>query len=536
MVFEKHNGPGLCCQQRVKKTHNSKNTQKPECTSLFLDFPYHFSYCYTIGRGGCMKTKTDIVHWLDHNEGMFTELADAIWRTPEVAWEEFESSKMQADLLEEQGFSIRWDLGGLSTAFVAEWGTGSPVIGVLGEYDALAGLSQKLQPEQEPLTEGAPGHGCGHNLLGTGGVAAAVAVKQWLKESGTPGTIRYYGCPAEEQLSGKTFMARSGAFDDLDAALNFHPDKLNYPGKGSAVGVYDLVFRFRGRTAHAGGSPHLGRSALDAVELMNVGANFLREHVTEKVRIHYVITDGGKVPNIVPETAEVWYFVRAHEREELESVVRRLEKIAEGAALMTETTFTREFRGACSNVLNNHVLADAQYENMRIIGPIEFSQEEIDYAAQVNSAFPDKDTGKVFHHFRVPSDQRDRVESLREQPLIGENFPGWDEDHIGTGSTDVGDVSWITPLSMLRTACYATAAPAHSWAAVATAGMSIGHKGMMHAAKIMAATAYDLYTDRELLAAARAEHAKQTEGRPYRCPIPEDVPAPRVANPARGVD
>lgn len=483
-----------------------------------------------------MKTKADLVAWLDRNAAPFTELADSIWKTPEVAWHEFASSKLQADLLEEHGFRIRWDSGGVTTAFVAEWGEGSPIVGVLGEYDALSGLSQKLQPEQEPLVDGAPGHGCGHNLLGTGGVATAVAVRHWLEESGTPGTIRYYGCPAEEQLSGKTFMARDGAFDDLDAALNFHPDKLNHPSKGSAVGVYDLVFRFHGRTAHAGGSPHLGRSALDAVELMNVGANYLREHVREKVRIHYVITDGGRLPNVVPETAEVWYFVRAHERDELDSVVDRLGKIAEGAALMTETSYTRTFRGACSNVLNNHVLADAQYENLQEIGPIEFTQEEVDYAARVNSAFPEEDAREVFDSFRIPSEWRDRVDGVRGAPLVGANYPAWDEDHIGTGSTDVGDVSWIAPLSMLRTACFATAAPGHSWAIVATAGTSIGHKGMMHAAKTMAATAYDLYTCPDLLTAARAEHARATEGRPYRCPIPDEVPAPRVANPVRGVE
>ena len=364
-----------------------------------------------------MKTKADLVAWLDRNAAPFIELADAIWQTPEAAWHEFESSKLQADLLEKHGFRIRWDTGGISTAFVAEWGEGGPIVGVLGEYDALAGLSQKLQPEQEPIVDGAPGHGCGHNLLGTGGVATAVAVRHWLEESGTSGTIRYYGCPAEEQLSGKTFMARDGAFDDLDAAL------------------------------------------------------------------------------------------------------------------MTETSYTRTFRGACSNVLNNHVLADAQYENLKAIGPIEFTQEEVDYAARVNSAFPEEDARAVFDSFRIPPEWRERVDGVRGAPLIGGNYPAWDEDHIGTGSTDVGDVSWIAPLSMLRTACFATAAPGHSWAIVATAGMSIGHKGMMHAAKTMAATAYDLYTKPDLLAEARAAHASATKRSPYRCPIPDEVSAPRVANP-----
>ena len=299
-----------------------------------------------------MRTKQDVIRWLDTHEGRFTAMSDAIWAHPEVAWQEFRSSRLQADFLAAEGFRITWDLGGISTAFVAEWGTGRPVLGFLGEYDALAGLSQKKQPTEDPAVPGGPGHGCGHNLLGTGCLAAALAFKEWLAATGSKGTVRYYGCPAEEQISGKTFMARAGAFDGLDAALNYHPDRVNMPGKGSQIGVYDFVFRFHGRSAHAGGAPHQGRSALDAVELMNVGVNYLREHVTEKTRIHYVITDGGRLPNVVPDQAEVWYFVRAHKRSELDAVAARVRKVAQGAALMTETTLEERFRGACSNVLN----------------------------------------------------------------------------------------------------------------------------------------------------------------------------------------
>ena len=476
----------------------------------------------------------DIPDWLESHRERFIAMADSIWSHPEVAWQEFHSSKLQADFLEAEGFRIRWDLGAINTAFVAEWGAGRPIIGLLGEYDALAGLSQKRQPTKEPVQEGAPGHGCGHNLLGTGGLASAVALRHWLEASGTPGVVRYYGCPAEEQISGKTFMAREGAFEDLDAAFNFHPDRVNAPSTGSAVGVYDMVFTFHGRTAHAGGAPHQGRSALDGVELMNVGVNYLREHVTEKVRIHYVVTDGGRLPNVVPDRAEVWYFVRAHQREELDEVAGRVRKIADGAALMTETVVEHRLRGACSSVLNNHLLADLQYQAMEAIGPINFTDEEVEYARAINACFPAENAARVFDKMKPPAEQRARLKELADRPLLGENFPAWDEDHVGTGSTDVGDVSWITPLSMLRTACQATGAPGHSWAVTATGATGIGHKGMMHAAKVMALAAGRLYQDAGLLARVREEFAESTRERPYRCPLPPGVTPPSYPNPLRG--
>jgi aminobenzoyl-glutamate utilization protein B len=481
-----------------------------------------------------MKTREDVVDWLEENKHRFTAISDEIWANPEVAWHEFRSSKLQADFLQAEGFQITWDVGGLNTAFVAEWGTGKPIIGFAGEYDALAGLSQVNRPSQEPLVKGDPGHGCGHNLLGTGCMAAAVAIRHWLDATGTKGTVRYYGCPGEERISGKTFMARAGAFDDLDAAFNFHPDRMNAPSKGSAVGVYDLTFRFHGTAAHAGGSPHKGRSALDAVELMNVGVNYLREHVTSKVRIHYAITHGGDLPNVVPAEAEVWYFVRAHQRDELDQVTNRVRKIAQGAALMTETTVEEIFHGACSSVLNNHYLADLQYEAMQVVGPIQFTAEEKAYAQKINEAYPEENAKDLFKDLQVPAEMKGRLRELEGRPLLGENFPAWDEDNIQTGSTDVGDLSWITPLSMLRTICFATGAAGHSWGIVATSGMSIGHKGMMHAAKIMALAAMDLYTDPQHLKKARQEFAEATQDHPYETPLPDHVKPPRYENPVRG--
>ena len=473
-----------------------------------------------------MVETESIIEWLDKNADPYIDMADTIWNLAEVAWNEVESSRLQAAYLEERGFSITRDIAGIRTAFIAERGSGAPIIGFIGEYDALPGLSQKAVPEPEPVKSGAAGHGCGHNLLGTGGLAAAEAVGWWLEENRIPGTVRYYGCPAEEQISAKTFMARTGCFDDLSAGLNFHPSKVNMPGKGTAVGVYDAFFKFKGIASHAGGSPEKGRSALDAVELMNVGANYLREHVPDKVRIHYTITNGGRVPNIVPDEAEVWYFVRAPERKLLDEVYERVIKVAQGAAMMTETSVDVRFGGACSTVLNNHYLADLQYEAMSRIGPIRFTEDELRFAREINSRYPAENQKQFLDDLRVPPELTDQVEALKNEPLVAENLPAMDEEFIGTGSTDVGDVSWITPLSMLETACFPTGVAGHSWGITASSGMSIGHKGMMHAAKVMAYTAALLYTDPTHLEKARAEFEEKIRRTPYVNPIPPDVQPP----------
>jgi aminobenzoyl-glutamate utilization protein B len=472
-----------------------------------------------------MNTKTDVVQWLEDNASRFTIISDAIWAHPEIAYHEFKSSKLQADFLEAEGFMITWDLAGISTAFVAEWGAGKPVIGFAGEYDALMGLSQKSQPTPEPVEEGGLGHGCGHNLLGTGCMAAAAAVKRWLEATGTAGTVRYYGCPAEEIGAAKTFMARAGVFDDLEAAFNFHPMHFNMAMKGSAVGVNDLKFRFHGTSSHAGASPHLGRSALDAVELMNVGVNYLREHVPSDVRMHYTITDGGGQPNVVPAEAEVWYYLRAHRPEVLADVTRRVKNIAEGAALMTGTKVEMIFNSAVSSVLSNFVLADLQYEAMQFIGPIDFNAEELAYAQQIYDQYKAGSAEAMARAVNMDP------ELVAGRPLIGENFPAMDEGFVMTGSTDVGDLSWITPLSMLTTACWVTAAPAHTWGIVATGATSIGHKGMMHAAKIMALAAIDLYAEPERLQQARVEFEQAVAAQPYESPIPEEVHPQNVPNP-----
>ncbi len=480
-----------------------------------------------------------LVDWLDQGQAVFIDMADRIWREPEVAWREFEASQLQADYLEAQGFHVTWDVAGLNTAFVAEWGQGKPILGFIGEYDALPGLSQRNQATKKAVEAGAPGHGCGHNLLGTGEIASVIAVQKWMAANGVTGTLRYYGCPAEEKGGGKVFMARAGAFDDLDAALNYHPSSINMAGKGSSVGVYAIYYRFFGRTAHAGGSPHKGRSALDAVELMNVGANYLREHVKDDVRIHYIITEGGKAPNIVPEEAEVYYYIRAAKSDYLAEVVERVRKVAEGAAMMTETTVELTLEDGYSSLLNNHYLADMQYRAMELIGPIEWTQEEIDYAQAINDAFPGSNSDYIndrLEHLQPPPEAAAQLEAYRDLPLIGGNFASLDERIVGTGSTDVGDLSQIVPVSMLGTTCFPTGVPGHSWGNVATCGMSIGHKGMMHAAKIMAVTAVELLSDPDHLAEIRREFARATGGKPYVPPIPDDLMPPQYERPVDALD
>ncbi len=478
-----------------------------------------------------MMTKQDVIDWVEQHRQDFIDMANTIWENPELPHREFKASAMQAAYLEQQGFKITWEIGGLQTAFMAEWGEGKPVLGFIGEFDALPGLSQKNQPVKEALIEGAPGHACGHNLLGVGCLAGALAAKGWLEQSGKPGTIRYYGCPAEENTYGKTFMARAGAFNDLDAAFNYHPSYLNFSSKATAVGVYDLKFRFHGRSAHAGGSPHLGRSALDAVELMNVGVNYLREHVTSNVRMHYSITNGGDAPNIVPPEAEVWYFLRALERAEHQSVLERVRKIARGAAMMTETSMEEIFRSACSPVLNNHYLADLQNNNLKLIGPLTYTEEELDYARTINQGYPAENVSAMQASLKPPAELVNRIAAIKDEPLTGDIFPTLDVGVVETGSTDVGDVSQITPLSMLSTACFANNTSGHSWGIVVSSRASFGHKGMLLAAKTMALTAIDCLDDPIHLEKARAEFNKVTDGKPYQCPLPEDVQPPRYEKP-----
>ena len=473
-----------------------------------------------------MQRKQDISDWLDEHQIRFTAMADEIWDNPELQFLEFKASKLQADFLASEGFRITWDVGGMSTAFAAEWGVGQPVVAFAGEYDALPGLSQKDQNTRDPIAAGDPGHGCGHNLLGTGCLAAAVAFKEWLQSTGNGGTVRYFGCPAEEGGSGKVFMGRAGAFDDLDVTFNWHPWYINSAMKGSMLSVNRYYFRFRGKSAHAAADPHSGRSALDALELMNIGVNYLREHVTDDVRLHYVIVSGGLAPNVVPDFAESYYYVRANEAQNLEDVSQRVIRVAKGAAMMTDTEVEIAYKSGSTRVLSNEVLADLQYDIMCELGGIDFSDDEQAYAAEINSHFGDANVKTLVDRYGVDADKA-------QQPLIGDVLPSNDKGIVSPGSTDMGDMSWYAPCSMLQTATWASRAAAHSWGVVATGRTSIGHKGMMYAAKVMALSAAELVLSPEKLKLAQAEFQAAIAASPYKCPIPDEVPAPNHTHPLR---
>jgi aminobenzoyl-glutamate utilization protein B len=465
----------------------------------------------------------ELEEWLDERQNRYIAMSDEIWANPELALAEHKACKLQADALEAAGFEITRNIGGLPTAFMAGYthGEDGPKIGFLGEYDALPGLSQKKTAVQDPLVRDAPGHGCGHNMLGTASLAAAETMKAWLQHTGTAGTVRYYGCPAEETGEGKGFMARAGVFDDLDAALTWHPGSVNTTMAGSSLAVNNIKYRYKGRTAHAAANPETGRSALDAVELMNIGVNFLREHMPDAARIHYVITNGGGAPNVVPDEAEVWYFIRSPERHQVDELTVRVRNIAEGAALMTGTTMTELFQAGTYNMLTNQVLAEHMQEVLDNLGPIEFEEAEVAFAKQIAAAFPESLRHGILRMEQLPAD-------LIDAGLPARTYPISDKGETMPGSTDVSDVSWNTPTAQFTTTCFPLATPGHSWANTSTAGMSIGHKGMLHAAKVLAIVATDLFTRPELLAAAQAEFAESTKGRPYVCPIPADVEPRKV--------
>jgi aminobenzoyl-glutamate utilization protein B len=462
--------------------------------------------------------QTGIVEWLEERQSRFITMADQIWDNPELALAEYKACHLQSDDLAADGFTITGNIGDLPTAFMAEWsqGEGGPIIGFLGEYDALPSLSQERQPGQSPIVQDGPGHGCGHNLLGTAALAAASVLKAWLEHTGNPGTVRYYGCPAEETCEGKVFMARAGAFDDLDMAITWHPGIETTVWAGSSLAVNNMKFRFRGRTAHAAGNPETGRSSLDAVELMNVGVNFLREHMPEKARIHYVITNGGGAPNVVPDDAEVWYFIRSPERYQVDELTERVRKIAQGAAMMTETRMEENFIAGAYNMLPNKVITGKMGEILESLGPIEFTEDEYAYGKAVAQQYPEELRAGILRKRRLP-------ESIVDDGLSAEFWPMRDEGELGSGSTDVADVSWITPTAQFRTTCFALGVPGHSWANTSTGGVSIGHKGMLHAARGMAITGAEFILDPALLQQAKDEFAASTAGRPYQCPIPDHV-------------
>jgi aminobenzoyl-glutamate utilization protein B len=392
----------------------------------------------------------------------------------------------------------------MPTAFIASYGSGKPVIAILAEYDALPGLSQTAEPKRTPRPEAAAGHGCGHSLFGTASAGGAAALRHAVAGAGLPGTIRLYGTPAEETLIGKVYMVNAGLFEDVDAVLAWHPRDRTQSGYASSKAMVSAKFTYHGLPAHASVSPHQGRSALDAVELMNIGANFLREHVREDARIHYVVTDGGGQPNVVPPSAQVWYYVRADLHADLERYWRRLDDIARGAALMTATTVEIAIDTSTHEVLPNLPLSRLLHRNLELVGPPRFDDADRAFA------------------LRTQQDLAPRP----EQPLADGIEPLPAEPERGPGSTDVGEISWKVPTGQFSVATYTLGAPAHSWQVAACSGGPIGEKGMLVAAKVMAMSALDLLTSPEELAAARADFEQRIEGTTFTSLVPKGQRAP----------
>ncbi len=456
------------------------------------------------------KTLFDLI---DQNEKVLKDMARTIWENPEGAFNEKKASGLQRDYLAKQGFNII-DVPDVETAFIAETGQGKPVIGILGEYDALPGMSQKVSSVKEAYDNSGYGHGCGHNLLGTGGVGAVAALKELMETEHIKGTLRYYGCPAEETLSGKVVMARKGVFDDLDACISWHPASMNVVWGCSFLAVNSMKFAFKGIPAHAAAAPQAGRSALDAVELMNVGANYLREHVIEKARIHYVITNGGMAPNIVPDNAEVWYYVRAPRRADVREITERLKKIAQGAAMMTETTMEYELVAGCYDVIASKTLGELMHNNMVEVGPPKFTKEDYEFGSKLSALTTKDEKKKVMSTYFAPDHVLDKV-------LCDEIIEIDDSDLIMAGSVDAGDVSYIVPFAQITAATWPVGTAAHTWIATASSGSGIGMNAMMFAAKTMAGTVYDLFKDTTKVDAAKAEFEKRLGGFKYISPFDE---------------
>jgi len=468
-----------------------------------------------------LRNTEQIWNIVDGKQAEYIALADRVWGTPELAYGEHRSAAEHLAMLEQEGFRITREVAGIPTAMMAETGEDGPVIAILGEYDALPGLSQEAGlAEPRPVEgDGGVGHGCGHNLLGSAAMLAASAVKDWLAASGVKGRVRYYGCPAEEGGAAKGFMVRAGAFKDVDIAISWHP--ASFSGVNEAVSLANtrIDFTFVGRASHAAGAPDLGRSALDAVELMNVGVNYMREHMPDDARVHYAYLDaGGIAPNVVQARAKVRYLIRASDLAGLTALVARVRKIADGAALMTETTVTTQVVSAVSNLMANTPLEQAMHDNFERLGPPEFDAEDRAYAERIRATLTPADTAAAFNRVGVPVQP--------DLPLCDFIIPFGSHGRGGNGSTDVGDVSWVVPTVQARGATCAVGTPFHSWQLTAQGKSPAAHKGLVHVAKVMAGTALDALQDPALIARAKADLAERTRVTPYKCPLPDDVEPP----------
>jgi aminobenzoyl-glutamate utilization protein B len=447
-------------------------------TKLFLLLLFLF-ICNLIN---AQKTKEAVLTKLDTKSEKYRAIAQEIWSLAEMGYQETKSSALLQKTLQEEGFKIITGVANIPTAFTAEFGSGYPVIAILGEFDALPGLSQQAVPEKKSAGTIA-GHACGHHLFGTASSAAAIAVKDWMKANKQSGTIRFYGCPAEEGGGAKVYMSREGLFDDVDVALHWHPSSQNAASAAAALANISAKFRFHGVSAHAAGAPEMGRSSLDAVEAMNAMVNMMREHIPQEARIHYVITDGGKAPNVVPDFAEVYYYARHNRRDVVRGIFERIVKAGEGAALGTETKMEYEIVNGVHELLPNLTLQKLVHNNLSEIGGFTYSEEEKEFGNKIALS--------------LGQEGLNETRALEVQP--------YKETAKAYGSTDVGDVSFVVPTVGFGTATWVPGTPAHSWQAVAAGGTSIGNKGMMVAAKTLTATAIDLFSDQNLIKKAKTE-------------------------------
>ena len=450
------------------------------------------------------SVKRLVITSIDGRHDRYTKIAFDIWNYAEVGYKEKQSSALLQRELKENGFEVEAGVAGIPTAFVASFGSGNPVIGILAEFDALPGLSQDAVPERKAIPGKDSGHGCGHHLFGTASIAAGIELKKLIAAKKLKGTIRVFGTPAEEGGSGKVYMVRAGLFDDVDAVIHWHPGDRNEVTMSSALANKSAKFRFHGTSAHASAAPEKGRSALDAVESMNYMVNLMREHVSQQTRIHYVITDGGKAPNVIPDFAEVYYYVRHPRREEARATFDRIVNAAKGAALGTETTMDYEIIGGTHDVLINKTLAKVMHKNLEIVGGVKYDSEEVEFARKIQTTF-----------------------QKNEQPLSSAEriMPLQSEVNVWPASTDVGDVSYVVPTVGLYAATWVPGTAAHSWQAVACGGTSMGIKGMMVAAKTMALTGIDLLSDPLLITTAKDEQIKNVGTYKYEALLGDREPA-----------
>jgi aminobenzoyl-glutamate utilization protein B len=426
-----------------------------------------------------------------NREAVTWQLASKIWELAEPGYQEVQSSRLLSAVLESAGFRVERGVAEIPTAFTATYGEGSPVIAILGEYDALPGMTQEAVPERMPRGTMNYGHGCGHHLFGAASASAAIAVAEQIKAKQLSGTVRFYGCPAEEGGSGKVFMVRAGLFGDCDAVLHWHPSSRNTAGDSSCLARVAAKFRFRGVSAHAAGAPEQGRSALDAVELTCHASELLREHTPDMTRIHHVITSGGGAPNVVPDFAETFFYIRHPKAEIVRELYPRLLKCAQAGALATDTKLEELFLGGTMELIPNDSLSEVALANLRELNDLKYDAQEVAFAQRILETLP------------------------KPQPLDSISQVTDSSGEVGKGSTDVGDVSWVVPTAGFTTACFVPGTPSHSWQAVAAGGTSIGKQGMQLAAKTMAATVWDLMRQPQTLVAAKAEHAKRLSGRKY---------------------